>query len=137
MSREILILKPDMLNQESIMCPVCGKDYTPNGVGPQSNKGLSFTLQTIFFLTTKKFKLAAKAHDITYLIVPYAPVLYKDGNFEFLCKTRKDCDDLFLILMLNEARKSYPWMKSYYRKGAHVFYDFVREHGRSSFKHVH
>lgn len=131
------ILTPEMVKATFIYCPICGHEYRANGMGPQNNKKLTWLLQHALFLTTRKMRLPAKAHDITYLIVPYMKVTYIDGDYVKVCETRKDCDDLFLDLMLARANDSYPWMKDYYKNGAEIAYDIVREDGAESFQHVH
>lgn len=125
-----------MVDQPGIVCPICGHYYKANGMGPQNNKKLTWVIQTVLFLTSKKFKFGSKAHDISYMIVSqgYA-LIYKQGDYTKVCQTRKDCDDLFYDLNLTAANNSYPWMKGYYKKGAKVAYDFVRQDGVSSFTH--
>lgn len=125
------------LTKNRTVCPVCGYIYIANGLGPQNNKGLTLALHTLLFLSSRKFRLPAIAHDIAYLVVPYMSMSYKEDKYEKLCINRKDCDDLFLDLMLAQANDSYPWMRAYYRKGAHLAYDLVRKGGEESFKHYH
>ena len=125
------------LTKNNIVCPVCGHMYQSNGLGPQNNKKLTWALQSLLFLSSRKFKLPAIAHDIAYLVVPYMRMSYKEGSYEKICANRKDCDDLFLDLMLVEADKSFSWMKAYYKKAAHLAYNLVREGGEDSFKHSH
>ena len=131
-----VIAKSTLIKNRTV-CPVCGYLYSSNGLGPQNNKGITIALQSLLFLSSRKFRLPAIAHDIAYLVVPYMSMSYKEGGYEKLCINRKDCDDLFLDLMLVEANDSFPWMKAYYRKGAHLAYDLVREGGEESFKHSH
>lgn len=130
------ICKSTLIKNHTV-CPVCGHMYIANGFGPQNNKKLTWALQSLLFLSSRKFRLPAIAHDISYLVVPYMKMSYKEGTYEKICANRKDCDDLFLDLMLAEANNSYPWMKAYYKKAAQLAYDLVREGGEDSFKHSH
>ena len=135
---KLFILTKEMVEQPSIVCPICGHYYSSNGMGPQNNNKLTWAIQTVLFLTSKKFKFGSKAHDIAYMVVSQGQTLvYKHGSYQKVCQTRKCCDDLFYDLNLAAANNSYPWMKAYYKKWAKVTYDFVRQDGESSFNHEH
>ena len=131
------LISKETLDKKKIVCPICGHDYIPNGVGPSNNPLLTKALQAFLFISSRYFKKPSKAHDIGYLIVSYMPVVYEQNNYRKVCETRKDVDDLFYDLMLVVAAKSNFIVKPYLKKAAHLYYKAVREGGADSCKHEH
>jgi uncharacterized protein (DUF2225 family) len=137
METDYFLITKETLNKKRITCPVCGHFYKANGVGPANNPLLTKTIQAFLFLSSRYFKKASKAHDIGYLICPYMPMVFKNGDFIKVCTTRKDVDDLFLKLMSEAAEDSNFIIRPYLRKAKKVYYNAVRSGGQESFCHKH
>jgi len=119
----------------AIDCPICGKNWEANGVGPTRLKGLTRFLQ--WLPSGELFDTAARVHDLCYLVGPMMPIVVHMYGKEWLVITKDDADTCFLDLMLMAANDSTLWPKWLMRRLAYAHYEAVVVGGSKSWEHTH
>jgi hypothetical protein len=95
-------------------CPICGKAFEKNGIGPKN--GGEFTRFLHSLPSSHIFYTAANIHDIFY-------------HYNLNDKDRKKADDIFLSRMLEESEKQGGKLAWWYKLQAYRNYWSVRAFG--------
>lgn len=119
----------------AIDCPICGKRWEANGIGPTRWKRFTRALQLL--PSSKLFDTAGRVHDLCYLVGPMMPVVVKMYGKEWIVTNKEDADRCFLDLMLMAADDSTFWPKWMMRRAAYRDYEAVVVAGDKSWSHTH